>query len=110
MHEVGARGRPPRRAREPAEHERQGQREVRAPAQVPRHPRPVRDAVVAEARRRDDFGYDAALPEVLDLVEDEEAGDVPWRTRVRRRQDRDSQVSSLRSKTRGVASARRASA
>ena len=84
--------------------------QIWAPAEVPRHPRAVGDAVVPEARRRDDLHLDPALPQVLDLVGDEEAGDVPGPARVRRRQDRDVQRCSRRSKTSGVASASRASA
>ena len=110
VHEVGPGSRPASRACEAAEHQRQRGGEVRAPAEVARHPRAVRDSVVPEARRRDDLHLDSPLAQMLDLVGDEEAGDVPGPARVRRRQDRDFQVCSRRSKTRGVASASRASA
>ncbi len=112
MHEVGADRRPPGRAREPAEHERQRQREVRPPTQVSGDPRAVGDSVVAEARRRDDLDLDATFAQVLDLVGDEEAGDVPGAARIGRRQDGDLQAwgPSRRSNTSGVASASRTSA
>ena len=110
VHQVGPGGGPASRAREATEHERQRGGQIWAPAEVARHSRAVGDAVVAEARRRDDLHLDRALTKVLDLVCDEEAGDVPGPARVRRRQDCDFQVCSRRSKTRGVASAIKASA
>ena len=110
VHEVGSGSSPAGRAREATQHERQRGGQIWAPAEVSRHPRAVGDAVMPEARRRDDLHLDPALPQVFDLVGDEEAGDVPGPARVRRRQDRDVQLCSRRSKTRGVASASRASA
>jgi hypothetical protein len=110
VHEIGANGGPASRASEATEHERQRGGEIRAPAEVTRHSRAVRDAVVPEARRRDDLHLDPTLTQVLDLVCDEEAGDVPGPARVRRRQDDNFQFCSRRSKTRGVARASRASA
>ena len=110
VHEVGPAGSPAGCAREATQHERQRGGQIWASAEVSRHPRAVGDAVMPEARRRDDLHLDPALPQVLDLVGDEEAGDVPGPARVRRRQDRDFQLCNRRSKTRGVASTSRASA
>ena len=108
--EVGIAGCAAGGAREPGEHQRQGEDELWPPAQVAGNACPVCDPEVPKARRRDDLHLDITLPEVFDLVGDEQAGDVPRVPGVRRRQDRDLQEFSRRPKTIGVASANRASA
>ena len=110
MDEIRAHGGPSRSPGEARQHERQRGRQVWPATQVPGDARAVGDPVVPEARGRHDLDLDAARTQVLDLVGDEEAGDVTRPARVRRRQDDDLQGSSRRANTTGVARAIKASA
>ena len=110
VHEIRVRGSPARGPREPGEHQRHREREIRLLAEVAGHTRPVGDPVVPEARRRDDPHVDPSPADVLHLVGDEEAGDISRPARVRRRQDDDLQDSRRRANTIGVARASSASA
>jgi hypothetical protein len=96
MNEVRAARSPTGGAGEAAQHQWQRERELRPPAQVPGHSRPVGNAEVADP---------------LHLIGDEQAGSVTRPARVRGRQDRDLQRGAIRRpKTTGVASASRARA
>ena len=69
-------------AREAGKHQGQDERELRPPAQVSCHSRPVRNAEVAEARRRHHFYLDVPLPDPPHLIGDEQTGDVTRPARV----------------------------
>ena len=86
VHEAGIRRRPPRGPHEGSEHERERDRELRTPAQVPDDTGPVGDAEVTEVRRENDLDLDAALADPPHVVGHEEAGDVPLAPGVRGRE------------------------
>ena len=104
--EIGIPRRAARRPRVRREEERQEHRLPRAPPQVPDDPVPVREPVVPERGGRYDDHLDARLPQVLDRVAHEDAGDVVPRARIRRREDGDLHSRRARAATTGSAATR----
>ena len=91
MDEVGVASRPRRRPPKGGHHRRKEHGAEGSAPQVPDDSRTVRDAVVAEPKRRNDFDLEPATAQPLDRLADEVAGRIPLVAGIRRREHGDLQ-------------------